>query len=166
MSIYGQPDVAILELHPVHLFCADYLMEQKPVNEDTLYITVQDFTKDWKKTSSDEKANVAICILCLAKMKAIKVMAKAKKLSKHQWAGLGKAAPKKKIKPMKATTGIIHELHHLAAFQALLYIFTKVEKTKTALRYLLIKEQFHGSPRKRIKGACAQCWNSKGWVRT
>ena len=75
---------------------------------------------------------------------------------------MGKAAPKKKIKPMKATTGIIHELRHLAVFQALLYIFTKVENTKAALRYLLIKELFHGSPRKRIKGACAQLIEGSG----
>ena len=112
-------------------------MEQKPVNEDTSYITVQDFTKEgkarWKKTSSDEKVNVAICILCSAKMKAIKVSAEAKKLSKHQSASSGKAAPKKEMKSTKATTGIIRELHHLAAFQAQLYIFTKVEKLKPLL---------------------------------
>ena len=141
-------------------------MEQKPVNKDTLYITVQDFTKErkarWKKTLSDEKVNVAICILCSAKMKAIKVSAGAKKLSKRQSAGLGKAAPKKKMKSMKATTGIIRELRRLAAFQAQLYIFTKFGKTKAALRYSLIEEQFHGCPRKCIKGACAQLIEGSG----
>jgi hypothetical protein len=141
-------------------------MEQKPVNEDTSCNTVQDFTKEgkarWKKTSSDEKVNVAICILCSAKMKAIKVSAGAKKLSKRQSAGLGKAAPKKKMKSTKATTGIIRELRRLAAFQAQLYIFTKVGKTKAALRYSLIEEQFHGCPRKCIKGACAQLIKGSG----
>ena len=144
-------------------------MEQKPVNDDTSYITATDFTKEgkarWEKTLSDEKDNVAICILCSAKVKAIKVSAKAKKLSKRQSAGLGKAALKKKMKSTKATIPIIRELHRLAAFQAQLYIFTKVEKTKAALRYSLIEEQFHGCPRKRIKGACAQLIDGSGAFR-
>ena len=97
-------------------------------------------------------------------MKAVKVSVEANKLAKRQ-ASLCKSAPKKKMKPMKATTGIIHELRHLAVFQALLYIFTKVENTKAALRYLLIKELFHGSPRKRIKGACAQLIEGSGAFR-
>ena len=63
-------------------------MEQKPVDGNTSNITAQDFIKEgkshWKKISADEKDNIVICILCLAKMKAIKVLAKAKKLSKHQ----------------------------------------------------------------------------------
>ena len=33
---------------PVHLFCAEYLIEQTPVAEHTSYISVQDFTKDGK----------------------------------------------------------------------------------------------------------------------
>jgi hypothetical protein len=108
---------------PVHLFCAEYLIEQTPVNKDTLlYITVQDFTKEekarWRKTSSDEKDNVAFCIFCLAEMKAVKVSAEAKKLAKCQSGNSGKVAPKKKIKSMKAPNMIIRELRHLAAFQA------------------------------------------------
>ncbi len=87
---------------PFHLFCTKYLMEQKPVNKDMLYITVQEFTKEGKahrkKTSSDEKDNVAFCILCLAKMKADKVSAEAEQLAKRQLASSGKAAPKKKMK--------------------------------------------------------------------
>jgi hypothetical protein len=66
-------------------------------------------------------------------MKAVKVSAEAVKLAKEsnkrQSASLGRA-PKKKMKSTKATAGIIRELHRLAAFQAQLYIFTKVEKTK------------------------------------
>jgi len=89
-------------------------MEQKPVNKDMLYITVQEFTKEGKahrkKTSSDEKDNVAFCILCLAKMKADKVSAEAEQLAKRQLASSGKAAPKKKMKSTKATTRIIREL--------------------------------------------------------
>ena len=68
-------------------------MEQKPVDDDTSHITAQDFTKEgkshWKKISADEKDNIVICILCLAKVKAIKVSAEAKKLSKHQSTGSG-----------------------------------------------------------------------------
>ena len=86
---------------PVYLFCAEYLLEQKPVNKDTLYITLQDFTKEgkarWKKTSLDKKDNVAFCIFCLAKMKAVKVLAAANKLAKRQPTSSGKA-PKKKMK--------------------------------------------------------------------
>ncbi len=143
----------------VHLICAEYLIEQTPVGEDTL-LYVEDFTKEgkahWRKTSSDEKDNVAFCILCSAKMNAVKVLAEAKKLAKRQSGNPGKVAPKKKIKSMKAPNVIIRELRCLAAFQVQLYLFTKVEKTKADLRYVLIEEQFHGCPKKRIKGACAQ----------
>jgi hypothetical protein len=71
-------------------------------------------------------------------MKAVKVLAEAVKLAKEsnkrQLASLGRAL-KKKMKSTKATTGIICELRRLAAFQAQLYIFTKVEKTKADIRY-------------------------------
>jgi len=63
---------------------------------------------------------------------------------------------------MKATTGIIRELRRLAAFQAQLYIFTKVEKAKADLRYSLIEEQFHGCIKKRIKRACSQLIEGTG----
>jgi len=42
-----------------------------------------------------------------------------------------------------------------------IYIFS-VEKTLADLRYSLIEEQFHGCPRKRIKGACAQLIEGSG----
>ncbi len=84
---------------PVHLFCAEYLIDQMPVAEETSYISVKDFTKEgkarWKKTSSADKDDVAFCILCSAKMKAVNVSVEANKLAKHQ-ASLGKSAPKKK----------------------------------------------------------------------
>ena len=138
---------------PVHLFCAEYLIEQTPVAEHTSYISVQDFTKEgkarWKKTSSADKDDVTFCILCSAKMKVVKVSVEANKLAKRKLASSSKSAPKKKMKSTKATTGIIRELRRLAAFQAQLYIFTKVEKTKADLRYSLIEEQFHGCIQKR-----------------
>ena len=61
---------------PVHLFCAEYLMEQKPV-EDLLYISVKDFTKEgkarWKKTSSSsEKDYVVFCILWTGRLELTK----------------------------------------------------------------------------------------------
>ena len=159
---------------PLHLFCAEYLMEQKPVNKDpTFYISVRDFTKEgrarYKKTSSSEKDNVVFCILCSAKMKAVKVSAKAVKLAKlagkHQSANTGKAAPKKEMRSTNTTTGIIRELRRVAAFQAQLFIFTRVEKTKADLRYSLIEEKFHGCPHKCIKGACAQLIEGSGAFR-
>jgi len=97
-------------------------------------------------------------------MKAVKVSVEANKLAKHQ-ASLGKSAPKKKMKPTRATTGIIREMRRLAAFQAQLYIFTKVEKVKADLRYSLIEEQFHGCMKKRIKGACSQLIEGTGAFR-
>jgi hypothetical protein len=69
------------------------------------------------------------------------------------------------MKSTKATTGIIRELRRLAAFQAQLYIFSKVEKTKANLRYSVIEEQFHGCPRRHIKGACAQLIEGSGAFR-
>ena len=66
---------------PVHLFCAEYLIDQMPVAEETSYISVKGFTKEgkarWKKTSSADKDDVAFCILCSAKMKAVKILVEA-----------------------------------------------------------------------------------------
>jgi hypothetical protein len=137
-------------------------MEQNPV-EDFYNITVKDLTKEgvkrWKKTPVGEKQNITFCILCQAKVKAVKVLAQAMKVaekgSKRKSAGNGSAA-KKKPKCMKAPVAIICELRHLAAFQAQLYIFTKVEKSKDDVRFALIEDQYHGIPDKRIQGACAQ----------
>jgi hypothetical protein len=51
-------------------------MEQNPV-KDLYYITVKDLTKEgmmqWKKTPAWEKQNVTFCVLCQAKVKAVKV---------------------------------------------------------------------------------------------
>ena len=131
-----------------------------------MYVTVQDFTKEgkahWRKTSSDEKDNDAFCILCSAKMKTVKVSTEAKKLVTRQLGNSGKVAPKKKMKSTKAPNVIIRELRCLASFQAQLYTFTKVEKSKADHRYALIEEHFHGYPKKRIKGACAQLIEGSG----
>ncbi len=106
-----------------------------------------------------DKQNVMFCILCQAKAKAVKVLAQAMKVaekaSKRKSASNGNAA-KKKVKCTKALATIIRELRCLAAFQAQLYIFTKVEKTKADIRFALIKDYFHGNTKKRIQGACAQ----------
>jgi hypothetical protein len=63
------------------------------------------------------------CILCQAKIKAIKVSAQAAKLAdkaikQKSSSGVGDA-PRKKAKLMKASIEIICKLHCLAAFQAL-----------------------------------------------
>ena len=139
-----------------HLFCAEYLIGQTPVDDDTSYITVKDFSKEGKarckKTPSSEKDNIAFCILCSGKIKAVKVSAEAQKLAKRKSGNLVvKSTPKKKAKSTKATTAIIRELRRVAAFQAQLYIFTKVEKSKADLRYLLIEEQFHGCPKNALR---------------
>jgi hypothetical protein len=106
-----------------------------------------------------EKQNITFCILCQAKVKAVKVSAQAMKVaekeSKRKSAGNGSAA-KKKPKCMKAPVAIIRELRCLAAFQAQLYIFTKAEKSKADVRFALIEDQIHGNPDKRIQGSCTQ----------
>jgi hypothetical protein len=61
------------------------------------------------------------CILCSAKIKAVKVKvsAEAQKLAKRKSGNLAvKPAPKKKLKSTKAPNAIIRELRCLAAFQA------------------------------------------------
>ncbi len=100
---------------PAHLFCAEYLIGQTPVDDDTSYITIKDFSKEGKarcrKTLSSEKDNIAFCILCFAKIKAVKVSAEAQKLAKRKSSNLEvKSTPKEKVKSTKATTTIIREL--------------------------------------------------------
>ena len=67
-----------------------------------------------EKTPVGEKQNVTFCILCQAKVKAVKVLAQAMKVaekeSKQKSARNGSAA-KKKPKCMEAPVAIIHELH-------------------------------------------------------
>jgi hypothetical protein len=154
-----------------HLFCAEYLMEQNPV-KDRYYISVTDLSKEgmvqWKKTPVGEKQNVTFCILCQAKVKAVKVLAHAMKVadkaSKRKSAGNGSAA-KKKVKCTKAPAAIICELCRLAAFQAQLYIFTKAEKSKADVRLALIKDHFHRNTKKHIQGACTQLIEGVGAFR-
>ncbi len=137
-------------------------MEQNPV-EDLYYITVKYLTKEgvkrWKKTPVGEKQNITFCILCQAKVKAVKVLAQAmkvaKKESKRKSAKNGSATTKKP-KCMKAPVAIIHKLRRLATIQAQLYIFTKAEKSKADARFALIEDHFHRNPDKRIQGACTQ----------
>ncbi len=76
-------------------------MEQNPV-EDLYYITVKDLTKEgmmrWIKTPACEKQNIMFCVLCQAKVKAVKVLAQelkfAEKASKCKSAGNSSAAKK------------------------------------------------------------------------
>ena len=112
-----------------HLFCAEYLIGQTPVDDETSYITVKDFSKEgkarWRKTLSNEKDNIAFCILCSAKIKAVKVSAEAQKLAKRKSGNLVvNSTPKKKVKSTKATTAIIRELRRVAAIQAR-YIYSQ-----------------------------------------
>jgi hypothetical protein len=67
-----------------------------------------------KKTPAGEKQNITFCILCQAKVKAVKVssqaMKVAEKASKRKSASNGSAA-KKKGKCTKAPAAIIRKLH-------------------------------------------------------
>ncbi len=108
------------------------------------------------------------CAFCQAKVKTFKVLAQAmkvaEKLTRRKSVGNGSVA-KKKVKCLKAPVTIIRELRRLAAFQAQLYIFTKVEKTKADIRFALIEDHFHGNDQKRIQGACAQLLEGVGAFR-
>ncbi len=114
-----------------------------------------------------EKNNVVFCILCQAKIKAVKVSASAAKLAEKESKRKEKEDSKRKLinkpssakKPCltKALAHIIRELCHVAAFQAQLILFTKVDKTKKLQRWALIKEYFHGNE-KRGLWECARSW--------
>ena len=144
-----------------HLFCAEYLQFQNPV-EELHVIALKDLSKEgklrWKKTPPSEKNNVVFCILCQAKIKAVKVSASAAKLGEKEskrkekedskCKSIGKFSPPKKPRSAKASAHIIRELCHVAAFQAQLILFTKVDKTKKTTEMGIIKEYFHGNEKK------------------
>jgi hypothetical protein len=105
------------------------------------------------------------CILCQAKVKAAKVSAQAMKVAEKSTSRKSTSngsAVKKEVKWLKAPATITCKLRRLAAFQAQLYIFTKVEKMKADVRFALIEDQFHGNDQKRIQGACAQLLEGVG----
>jgi hypothetical protein len=90
-----------------------------------------------KKAPTSEKNNV-FCILCQAKIKAVKVPAHAAKLAEKdskckekdcQQKMINKPSSAKKPRSTKKSAHIIRELHRIAAFQAQFIIFTKVQKT-------------------------------------
>ena len=93
-----------------------------------------------KKIPPSEKNNVVFCILCQAKIKAVKVSASAAKLAEKEskrkekedskCKSIDKPSSAKKPRSAKASAHIIRELRRVAAFQAQLILFTKVEKTK------------------------------------
>ena len=113
-----------------------------------------------EKSPASEKNNAVFCILCQAKIKAVKVFAYAAKFvekeskrkekedSKHK--SIDKPSSAKKPCLTKASAHIIRELCRVAAFQAQLNLFMKVDKTKTLQRWALIEEYFHGNK----KGDC------------
>ena len=95
---------------------------------------------------------------CQAKIKAVKVSAHAAKLAEKESKCKEKEDCKRKLidkpssakKPCstKASAHIIRELRCIAAFQAQLIIFTKVDKTKKLQRWALIKDYFHGNEKR------------------
>jgi hypothetical protein len=56
----------------------------------------------------------------------------------------------KKTRTTKASAHIIWELRRVAAFQAQLILFTKVDKTKKMQRWALIKEYFHDNEKREL----------------
>ena len=67
----------------------------------------------------------------------------------------------KKPRSTKASVSIIQELCRIAAFQAQLFIFTKVDKTKALLRCALIEDYFHGNKKSAFWGCAFSCLMAK-----
>jgi hypothetical protein len=105
-----------------------------------------------------EKNNVVFCILCQAKIKAVKVSASPAKLAEKQSKrkekedskrkSIDKPLSAKKPRSTKASARIIRELRRVAAFQAQLILFMKVDKTKKLQRWALIKEIINGNEKR------------------
>ena len=129
-----------------HEVCTEPLALQTPC-ELHLALSVEDLEKNAKyrfgKLSPEEKLKVVLCIRCKNKLKAIKVQ---------------NAAPKKcrKKEGDKVSSQIINELHRLAAFHCLIFVFTQTANTSKTERDLVAREQFYGNEAKNIKGACNQ----------
>ncbi len=114
--------------------------------------------RDEKITPASEKNNVVFCILCQAKIKAVKVSEHAAKLAKKEskrkekedckQKSIDKPSSAKKPCSTKASAHIIRELCRIAAFQVQLIIFTKVDKTKKLQRWALIKDYFQGNEKR------------------
>jgi hypothetical protein len=120
-----------------------------------------------KKIPASEKINVVFCILCQATIKAVEVSASAAKLAEKESKRKVMEDPKrksinnpsstKKPRTLKASAHIIRELHRVAAFQAQLILFTKVDITKKLQIWALIEEYFHGND-KRGLWECLRSW--------
>ncbi len=115
-----------------------------------------------KKTPPSEKNNVVFCILWQAKIEAVKVSASAAKLAEKdskrkekedakKCKSINKPLSAKKSRTTKASAHIIRELRRVAAFQAQLILFTKVDKTKKMQRWALIEEYFHGNEKRGLR---------------
>ena len=112
-----------------HLFCAEYLQFQNPV-EELYVIALKDLSKEgksrWKKTPASEKNNVVFCILCQAKIRAVKVSASAAKLAEKESKRkekkdskcklINKPSSAKKPCSTKTSAHIIRELCRVAPF--------------------------------------------------
>ena len=85
---------------------------------------------------------------------------KEKEDCKHK--SIDKPSSAKKPCSAKASAHIIRELRCVAAFQAQLILFRKVDKTKKVQRWALIKEYFHGNKKKGIVGVYTQVVNGEG----
>jgi hypothetical protein len=120
-----------------------------------------------EKIPTIKKNNVVFCILCQAKIKAVKVSASAAKLAEKESKrkekedskrkSIDKLSSAKKPCSAKASAHIIRELRRVAAFQAQLILFTKVDKTKKLQRWALIEEYFHGNEKRGLR-ECVRSW--------
>ena len=74
---------------------------------------------------------------------------------------IGNPSSATKPRSTKASVSIIRELRRIAAFQAQLFIFTEVNKTKALLRCTLIEDYFHGNKKSAFWGCAFSCLMAK-----
>jgi hypothetical protein len=118
-------------------------------------VLIKDFNKSAKSQikamPKSEHGTIHFCILCMARIKALKLQKIVKSSSKNAMP----EAPRK-ILSKKFPNKILTELRRLAAFHCQGFLFLECKKPNREATYALMDERFNGDPQKRIKGACDQ----------
>jgi hypothetical protein len=129
-------------MHKLQLYCTFGLLQialNFVVSPKDLTNVVKSRIKAIPKSDHDK---FHFCILCQAKIKAIKVKKLARKLTP--------GPPRKSPANAKLPTKLFAELRRLAEFHCQAYVFLHFKNTKKAMMHGLIYEQFHGDDEKRL----------------
>ncbi len=116
-------------------------------------VLIKDFNKSAKSQikAMPKSEHGNFCILCMARIKALKLQKMVKSSSKNAMPD----APRK-IQSKKFPNKILNELRRLVAFHCQVFIFLECKKTNHEATYALMGERFYGDLEKQIKGACDQ----------